>query len=433
MTCWPSPRSEELMDDFRQDWEPAVDALNEAEDAFGLGGAQSFAENFTEGGAPWHRSEDLLIVLFTSEIMSTRHVPVVEGTRWLPAEAEAGLFLVVLLEFVASLVALTLPNSYIIGEFAIASSVVAGEEISDTELVCTVHSQDDPADAGCPDNSSSDEEVCKERQPLLANKEAADDLPHEMPLHVQSLPIILRETESHAAAPRSPRHVANAPQVGPTAPRAGPAAALGPFDVRDSTPAGRPLNGHAVPAHPAQAAPTVARGGAVVPKGSMVVHLPAGLPVRPLQFLGPHDGKGQKMGMPLAPVLEQVQIRHQLEAVLLGYNRASWVEVPTRELRAEEVRPAGENGPLILCLDTSGSMARKGGAPETVAKALVLLGWGLLEFLSFAFHGGTSLNEVLLASVERLGSSQQWQNADLLLVTDGEVPRPTEGVSLRLH
>jgi len=111
----------------------------------------------------------------------------------------------------------------------------------------------------------------------------------------------------HAAAPRSPRHVANAPQVGPTAPRAGPAAALGPFDVRDSTPAGRPLNGHAVPAHPAQAAPTVARGGAVVPKGSMVVHLPAGLPVRPLQFLGPHDGKGQKMGMPLAPVLEQAQ------------------------------------------------------------------------------------------------------------------------------
>ncbi|CAE6923778.1 tetA, partial [Symbiodinium sp. CCMP2592] len=59
---------------------------------------------------------------------------------------QAGLLLVVLLEFVASLVALTLPNSYIIGEFAIASSVVAGEEISDTELVCAVDSQDDPAD-----------------------------------------------------------------------------------------------------------------------------------------------------------------------------------------------------------------------------------------------------------------------------------------------
>lgn len=40
------------------------------------------------------------------------------------------------------------------------------------------------------------------------------------------------------------------------------------------------------------------------------------------------------------------------------------------------MRPAGENGPLILCLDTSGSMARKGGEPETVAKALVWLGAG---------------------------------------------------------
>jgi len=113
----------------------------------------------------------------------------------------------------------------------------------------------------------------------------------------------------HAAAPRSPRQVANTPQVGPmVAPRAGPAGhPLSPC-VRDSTPAaGRPLNGHAVPAHPAHAAPTVARGGAVVPKGGVVVHLPAGLPVRPLQFLGHHDGKGQKMGMPLAPVLEQAQ------------------------------------------------------------------------------------------------------------------------------
>eukprot|EP00439_Symbiodinium_sp_Y106_P061533 s2427_g9.t1 len=183
---------------------------------------------------------------------------------------QAGLSLVVLLEFVASLVALTLPNSYIIGEFAIASSVVAGEEGSDTELVGAVHSQDDPADTGCPGNSSSDEE---------------------------------------AAAPRSPRQVANTPQVGPmVAPRAGPAGhPLSPC-VRDSTPAaGRPLNGHAVPAHPAHAAPTVARRGAVVPKGGVVVHLPAGLPVRPLQFLGHHDGKGQKMGMPLAPVLEQAQ------------------------------------------------------------------------------------------------------------------------------
>ncbi len=34
-----------------------------------------------------------------------------------------------------------------------------------------------------------------------------------------------------------------------------------------------------------------------------------------------------------------------------------------------EIRPAAELGPIILCLDTSGSMR---GARETVAKALAL-------------------------------------------------------------
>ena len=30
------------------------------------------------------------------------------------------------------------------------------------------------------------------------------------------------------------------------------------------------------------------------------------------------------------------------------------------------MRPAGENGPLILCLDTSGSMGRKGAVVESL-------------------------------------------------------------------
>jgi uncharacterized protein with von Willebrand factor type A (vWA) domain len=89
----------------------------------------------------------------------------------------------------------------------------------------------------------------------------------------------------------------------------------------------------------------------------------------------------------------------------------------TRE--GTEIRPAAECGPIILCLDTSGSMM---GARETIAKAMVLecmrqakaqqrqcylysfsgpgdcqelelkvTGAGLshlLEFLSGSFHGG---------------------------------------------
>jgi len=144
----------------------------------------------------------------------------------------------------------------------------------------------------------------------------------------------------------------------------------------------------------------------------------------------------------------------RIEQSLASYNRASWVEAPSRELKTQVMRPAAENGPIILCLDTSGSMQ---GAPETCAKALTfecvhlahtqgrrcclyafstgtclqeleldLSPDGLskvFEFLQSAFHGGTSLDEVLLASIRRLGSeTEHWRNADILLVTDGEVP-----------
>ena len=51
----------------------------------------------------------------------------------------------------------------------------------------------------------------------------------------------------------------------------------------------------------------------------------------------------------------------------------------------------------------------------------------MLEFLSYAFHGGTSLDEVIEASVQRLQLAQ-WENADLLVVTDGAVPRVSEQV-----
>eukprot|EP00913_Durusdinium_trenchii_P015737 g14789.t1 len=143
----------------------------------------------------------------------------------------------------------------------------------------------------------------------------------------------------------------------------------------------------------------------------------------------------------------------RLEQSLLSYLRASWLEVPTHERLSEEMRPAGENGPLILCLDTSGSMAplafeclrqaqqqsrrcylfafSAGAQLKEMELDLSSNLKGLLDFLSFAFHGGTSLNEVLSASVERLHLAQ-WQNADLLVVTDGEVPKPSEKVLVEL-
>eukprot|EP00959_Pyramimonas_sp_CCMP1952_P391674 8207832-Pyramimonas_sp.AAC.2 len=62
-------------------------------------------------------------------------------------------------------------------------------------------------------------------------------------------------------------------------------------------------------------------------------------------------------------------VRRYVERTLLTYERSGWVEEKTRVLDRTEVRPSATRGPIIVCLDTSGSMM---GARETVAKALVL-------------------------------------------------------------
>jgi uncharacterized protein with von Willebrand factor type A (vWA) domain len=109
-------------------------------------------------------------------------------------------------------------------------------------------------------------------------------------------------------------------------------------------------------------------------------------------------------------------------------------------------------GPLIICLDTSGSMQ---GEPEHIAKAAVLealtlahrqqrlchlvafsgpnqamlyqldLRQGglieLLKFLRYSFHGGTDLSHALqLALCKR--EEEGWKKADILLVSDGRFP-----------
>lgn len=109
-------------------------------------------------------------------------------------------------------------------------------------------------------------------------------------------------------------------------------------------------------------------------------------------------------------------------------------------------------GPIIICLDTSGSMH---GKPEAIAKALVLEGLriayhenracfvylfsgpeqvleheldltrgGLLQLLGFlqqSFHGGTDVVQPLLRALERQ-NTEQWRDADILLVSDGRFP-----------
>lgn len=109
-------------------------------------------------------------------------------------------------------------------------------------------------------------------------------------------------------------------------------------------------------------------------------------------------------------------------------------------------------GPIIICLDTSGSMH---GEPEAIAKALTLEalriayherracyvycfsgveqvveheldltqgGLGkLLEFLQQSFHGGTDVVKPLLMALEKQ-KTEQWEKADILLISDGRFP-----------
>ena len=178
----------------------------------------------------------------------------------------------------------------------------------------------------------------------------------------------------------------------------------------------------------------------------------------------------------------------RLEHELSCYELSGWTNLPAATSEDKtEVRPTADGGPIIVCLDTSGSMS---GAREAVAKCVVLQcirtarannrrcylyafsgpgqceelelsssapvqvarrrrasrrgGSGgvpamnreqlksLLDFLSRGFNGGTDVDEPLRRSLQRLrggdgdgastASSVDWSLADILLVTDGEIP-----------
>ena len=115
-------------------------------------------------------------------------------------------------------------------------------------------------------------------------------------------------------------------------------------------------------------------------------------------------------------------------------------------------------GPIILCIDTSGSMQ---GSPERIAKAVALYmamtasaqrrrcylinfstsirsldieppaGMrGLLDFLSHSFHGGTDIVPALREAVKKIGD-EDYSRADVLVVSDFVMPpdaiRPLAG------
>ena len=156
------------------------------------------------------------------------------------------------------------------------------------------------------------------------------------------------------------------------------------------------------------------------------------------------------------PVLHKLWRARLAESRLLTYESEAVLidSVPdpgaTPPRAATPSAQALERGPIILCLDTSGSMK---GAPETIAKAValealrvaererrrcLLVAFGgpgelverelgahrdglraLLDLMGQGFDGGTDVQTPIEHAIARVRSAR-WRSADLLIVSDGE-------------
>jgi uncharacterized protein with von Willebrand factor type A (vWA) domain len=161
----------------------------------------------------------------------------------------------------------------------------------------------------------------------------------------------------------------------------------------------------------------------------------------------------------LHPVFRKLWKAKLIERTLACYQIKG---IERRRIYSEEtveeeqiVRKKLERGPIIVCLDTSGSMQ---GVPETVAKAITLeamrlahaegrdcllyafSGYGdvtehdldlspagiesLCAFLCMSFHGGTDVSGPISAATKKLEGAK-WKRADIIMVSDGEFGVPT--------
>lgn len=156
------------------------------------------------------------------------------------------------------------------------------------------------------------------------------------------------------------------------------------------------------------------------------------------------------------PVLKKLWRARHAEARLLGCETEAvlvdWRADPQAgQLPVEaDDRDAREHGPILIALDTSGSMA---GAPEAIAKAVVIaalraahefgracrvIAFGgpgellerdlhrgadgldaLLELMGQGFDGGTDVQTPIERAIASVHEAR-WSRADLLIVSDGE-------------
>lgn len=137
------------------------------------------------------------------------------------------------------------------------------------------------------------------------------------------------------------------------------------------------------------------------------------------------------------------------EKRLMCFEKQSYAEIEVFE-ENQTVSAANEAlGPVIMCIDTSGSME---GTPETIAKAVALyisltahrqhrrcylinfsVGTrsidispaggirGLMDFLSMSFHGGTDIVPAMREAMDKIGE-EEYEKADILAISDFAMP-----------
>lgn len=143
--------------------------------------------------------------------------------------------------------------------------------------------------------------------------------------------------------------------------------------------------------------------------------------------------------------LEDLFVYKYITRKLQTFRYKSEIMQPARRL---ELKPAVQKGPMIVCLDTSGSMV---GKPEKIANSLLvklleladrqrrscfLIAFSvsvnpidirkerarLLEFFSTTATGDTDATRMLQTTFQLLQSKKEYMNADVLWISDFKIP-----------
>jgi uncharacterized protein with von Willebrand factor type A (vWA) domain len=155
----------------------------------------------------------------------------------------------------------------------------------------------------------------------------------------------------------------------------------------------------------------------------------------------------QELSLLSEPTLSALFDLKYVENRLLAFDKhgIEYTEIEVEEEKIIDQEKKKNKGPMILCVDTSGSMI---GAPEKIAKAITffiatkayqekrdcyLINFStqieimdfskqkslsdLISFLKKSFHGGTDVLPALKEGIQKMNTAQ-YQNADMLIISD---------------